>query len=105
MTNPVETAIPIMHSVGDIDDFVNPPSKAVKEDEAVAALAQDPGWDIVEKKMIEEIERLKVTEKKENESFEQYGLRVYASQLCIRKLEWVIRNVRATEEAINSGAN
>jgi len=100
----IETAIPIQHSVGDVEDFINPPSKVVKEDEAVAALAQDPGWQIVEKKMIEEVERLRTVEKTEKESFEQYGFRVYASQLCIKKLEWVIRNVRATEEAINSGA-
>jgi hypothetical protein len=95
-----DTAIPIDHSVGDFASFINPPQDSLYQDKAITELANNPGWQILERDLLIDIERLKNTTKIDYETMEEYGLRMYSAQLCRERLEWIINHVRSTANTV-----
>ena len=96
----MENAIPVNHSFGDVGGFINPPNDSNRQDMAISDLAAQPGWEILEKSIKAEIERLGSIQMQEGETFEQFGLRVFAAQLAKGRLEWVVGHVRRTADAV-----
>lgn len=95
-----ESAIPVQHSFLDETNFLQPPDDSATQDQAVAALAGEAGWLILENKIKTEIARLSKLAKEPGETMEEFGFRVYAAQLTCAHLEWVISDVRGTERSV-----
>lgn len=96
----METAIPVQHSFIDAENFVNPPKGSADQDSAIAELAEQPGWKILEKQIESEIKRLEETRRFNNESVQEYGFRRMASDMVIDHLKWVLKHVGTTARTV-----
>lgn len=94
-----ETAIPINHSMADAVEFVSD-TPVARKDKAVADLALEPGWEVLEGEINQEIERLRSYEYTPGDSVEAYGFKALAASLCVAKLEWIKARVRETSRTI-----
>lgn len=101
----METAIPINHSMDLSIDYVGAPPVENRADKAVAQLANEPGWAVLEGEINAEIERLKNYQYTEGDSVESYGFKALAASLCVSKLVWIKTRVRETERSIRESTN
>lgn len=92
----IETAIPVNHSFIDAQNFISPPNEDVVRDTSISELTEHPGWLQLEEKLRVEISRLGKVPYEPGDTMELYGLKVFAAQLTIDRLEWIIKHVRGT---------
>lgn len=100
----METAIPIDHSMELAVEFIDTKPEIDPREKAVATLANEPGWAILESEIDAEIERLRNYEYSPGDSVEAYGFKALAASLCVSKLAWIKTRVRETERSVRERA-